>query len=84
MQQNPPHCKTAPDAPAVAQEGVHGGAPRPLRRAGRPRGGDGGVELQEIRGPHHLLEPPGFQEATGSGRGGIRVCQLRSARDSLR
>ncbi|KAK9165227.1 hypothetical protein Scep_000418 [Stephania cephalantha] len=40
MQQNPAHCAAEADAPAVAQQGLHGGGPDPVRRAGGTRGAE--------------------------------------------
>lgn len=75
MQQDPPHCEDAADAAAVAEQGEGVGEPDTVGCAGGTRGGVRGEQLQEIRGAGDVPEPPGLQEASGAGRGGVRLRQ---------
>lgn len=84
MQQNPPHCQAPANAPTVAQQGPNVRQSHPLRRTSRTRSRLRRNQLPAVRRPGHLLEPPGFQEASGSSRRGVRVHQSRPFGNPLR
>lgn len=68
----------------MAQEGGDGSPRRPLRRASWARRSDRWFELQAVRGPDHVPEPPFIQEVIGPGRGRVWVHKHRPISHPLR
>lgn len=91
IQQDPSHCKNPSDAQAVAEEGGSLLFIQPGRRRVCPARCPGGTPWRSASGPtvrgrgaRDVPEPPHLQAAVGSGRGRVRVHQLRPLGPTLR